>query len=93
MRLLPFQGNHAPVSFKRTDGLGWLDDAFGCDIVAIGVQESFYRMEKVTASTDPSVQLLDEDQQEATMVRIAEAMRQSASISTKFKSVKGGKRK
>lgn len=35
-------GNAMPPAFTRADGLGFLDMANKCDIVAIGVQESTY---------------------------------------------------
>ena len=36
-------GNAAPPSLSHGCGMGWLGPAFDCDIVAIGVQESFYK--------------------------------------------------
>eukprot|EP00047_Mylnosiga_fluctuans_P008271 m.6654 g.6654 ORF g.6654 m.6654 type:complete len:1058 (-) comp2120_c0_seq1:291-3464(-) len=85
-------GNRSPAAFSRADGLGWLDDAFASDIVAIGVQESFFRADREAADQGGTVRFVHRHSAPS-MVLLAEAMRAAPSIATKIRPVKNTKKK
>ena len=86
-------GNGRPSPMSQKNGLGWLDAAFACDIVAIGSQESLYTTEMLRDALKEGPLEPASPGQAWSMVDVVQRLRDPGGITHKMQLVDKKKRK